>query len=170
MIEADDTVNAFAMPGGKIAVYTGILPIAQDDAGLAVVMGHEVAHAVAGHANERVSKSIIAQVGLTVLEAFVANRPAQTRQLIMQAVGAGVQVGVLLPYSRLHESEADRIGLTLMAMAGYDPRAAPGFWQRMDTGAGERPPEILSTHPAPATRIRQIEQFIPEAMPHYRPR
>ncbi len=170
VIDNDETVNAFALPGGKIAVYTGILPIAQDDAGLAVIMGHEVAHAVAGHSNERVSQQIMVQAGAMGLQAFVANRPEQTRELVMQAAGAGAQFGILLPYSRLHESEADRIGLTLMAIAGYDPRTAPAFWQRMNARGGARPPEFLSTHPAPETRIQNLQNYMPEAMAAYRPR
>lgn len=167
VIDADDTVNAFAMPGGKIAVYTGILPIAQDDAGLAVIMGHEIAHAIGGHANERVSQALIVAAGAQGLQVFLRDKPDETKQIVMTAAGALASVGVLLPYSRLHESEADRIGLTLMATAGYDPRAAVPFWQRMNDNAGRRPPEFLSTHPAPQTRIDNINRYLPEAMAVY---
>ncbi len=168
VIKDDDTINAWCMPGGKIAVYTGILPIAQNDAGLAVVMGHEIAHAVANHGNERLSQGLLVQLGGAALSVALQKQPEQTQQLFMQAYGAGSQVGVLLPYSRLHESEADRIGMILMAIAGYDPREAIPFWQRMNQAGGERPPEFLSTHPAPASRIENLRQYLPEALKYYR--
>jgi predicted Zn-dependent protease len=167
----DESINAFAMPGGKVVVFSGILPVAQNDIGLAVVMGHEIAHAVARHGNERMSQALVAQLGGTALDIALANQPQATRQLFMQAYGMGSQVGVLLPYSRLQESEADQLGLVFMAMAGYDPRSAVAFWQRMDAQAkGDAPPEFLSTHPAYQTRIRDIRDHLPEALKYYRPR
>ena len=163
-------VNAWCMPGGKVAVYTGILPVAQNDAGLAVVIGHEVAHAVAKHGNERMSQSLAVQMGGIGLSAALSSYPQQTQELLMAAVGAGAQVGFLLPYSRLHEREADELGLIFMAMAGYDPNNAVGFWQRMSQKkSGGAPPEFLSTHPSDATRIQNIKTLIPKAMTYYRP-
>ena len=169
LIQDDSTVNAFCMPGGKVAVYTGILPVTQDEAGLAVVLGHEVAHALANHGNERLSQGLVAQLGGVALDVALQNKPAETRQLAMAAYGVGAEVGVLLPYSRTHESEADHIGLILMARAGYDPRAAVPFWERMARMGGGRAPEFLSTHPAPERRIKEIEKEIPEAMKYYKP-
>ncbi len=164
----EDTVNAWCMPGGKVAVYTGILPVTKDDVGLAVVMGHEVAHAVAKHGNERMSQGLLAQLGGAALSVALANRPAETQQLFMTAYGLGAQVGILLPYSRLQESEADHLGLIFMSMAGYDPHAAVNFWQRMAAQKqGDAPPEFLSTHPADQTRIENIKRLIPEAMEHF---
>ncbi len=168
LIEDDKTANAWVMPGGKAAVYTGILKYTRDETGLAVVLGHEVAHAIAGHGNERMSQALLAQMGGVALSVALSENSSETRNLFMQAYGAGATVGLLLPYSRLHESEADRIGLTLMARAGYDPREAVGFWQRMNQKAGRRPPELLSTHPAPATRIANIKKYIPEALVYYK--
>jgi predicted Zn-dependent protease len=167
LIEDDKTANAWVLPGGKAAVYTGILQYTQDETGLAVVLGHEVAHAMANHGNERMSQGLLAQLGGVALAVAVSERPAQTQQMFMTAYGVGSSVGLLLPYSRLHEREADRIGLVLMAMAGYDPRAAVPFWQRMNQAGGERPPELLSTHPAPDTRVAEIEKYLPEALPYY---
>lgn len=168
LIEDDKMVNAFCMPGGKVGVYTGILPIAQNETGLAVVMGHEIAHAIAKHGNERVSQGLLAQLGGVALSTALSKHPGTTNQIFMAAYGVGANVGVLLPYSRLHESEADRIGLILMAKAGYDPREAVPFWQRMNAKEGSRPPEFLSTHPAPESRIKQIQELIPEAMKYYK--
>ncbi len=170
LIEDDKVVNAWCMPGGKIAVYTGILPITKDENGLAVVIAHEVAHALAKHGNERMSQGLIAQLGGIGLSLALSREPAMTRQIFLASYGIGAQVGVLLPYSRLHEREADRIGLVLMAKAGYDPREAISFWERMNEKSKEkgRPPEFLSTHPAPERRIKEIEAFIPEAMKYYR--
>lgn len=170
LIEDDKTVNAWCMPGGKVAVYTGLLPIAQDENGLAVVMGHEVAHAIAKHGNERMSQGLLAQFGAIGLSLALARSPGLTSDIFMQAYGVGAQVGFLLPYSRLHESEADRIGLVLMAKAGYDPRGAVALWQRMNAKGGSRPPEFLSSHPAPESRIRDIESLIPEAVQYYKVR
>jgi len=167
LIEDDKMVNAWCMPGGKVAVYTGILPITKDENGLAVVMGHEVAHAIANHGNERMSQGLIASMGGIALSVALSEKPNQTRKLYMAAFGLGASVGFLLPYSRVHESEADRIGLMLTARAGYDPREAIPFWQRMNEKAGARPPEFLSTHPAPESRIENIKSYIPEAMPYY---
>lgn len=169
LIQDDKTVNAFCMPGGKIAVYTGILPVTQDENGLAVVLGHEVAHALANHGGERMSQLMIVQIGATTLSTALSQQPEQTKNLLLQAYGAGANVGVVLPYSRSHESEADHIGLILMARAGYDPRTAIPFWQRMNNLPGERPPEFLSTHPAPEKRIEDIHNEIPEAMNYYKP-
>jgi predicted Zn-dependent protease len=168
LIEDDKLVNAWCMPGGKVAVYTGILPYTRNETGLAVVMGHEVAHALAGHGNERMSHALIANLGEMALSTALSKSPTLTRDLFMTAYGAGTTVGFLLPYSRLQENEADRIGLILMARAGYDPREAIPFWKRMGSKQGDRPPEFLSTHPAPATRIANLQSYIPEAMSYYR--
>ena len=167
LIEDDKTVNAWVLPGGKAAVYTGILKYTQTETGLAVVLGHEVAHALANHGNERMSQGLLTQLGGAALAVALSQKPAQTQALFMGAYGLGTSVGVLLPYSRLHESEADRIGLVLMAMAGYDPREAVPFWQRMNQDEGERPAEFLSTHPAPDTRIKDIQKHLPEALAYY---
>ncbi|MCP4398525.1 MAG: M48 family metallopeptidase [bacterium] len=167
LVESDD-VNAWCMPGGKVVVYTGILPLTRDETGLAVVMGHEVAHAVASHGAERVSQGLLVEFGGTALSAALNQQPAATRELWMTAFGVGTQVGVMLPYSRTHETEADRLGLIFMAMAGYDPRAAVDFWTRMSQAGGAGQPEIISTHPSDQTRIRNIENFMPEALGYYR--
>ena len=156
LVESKD-VNAWCMPGGKVVVYTGLLPVTQTEAGLAVVMGHEVAHAIAEHGNERMSQGLLTQMGGIALSEALATKPAETRALYMTAFGLGAQVGVLLPFSRTHESEADRLGLIFMAMAGYDPNEAVTFWQRMAASkGGQAPPEFLSTHPSDATRIGDI--------------
>jgi len=169
LIEDDKTVNAWVMPGGKAAVYTGILPITKDETGLAVVLGHEVGHALADHGNERMSQALLANFGAMALSTALASRPQVTRDIFMQVYGIGAQVGVLLPFSRLQESEADHMGLILMARAGYDPREAVAFWKRMnEKEGGARPPEFLSTHPAPESRIAAIKGFIPEAMDYYK--
>ena len=169
LIQDDKTINAWCMPGGKVAVYTGLLPVAQNETGLAVVMGHEIAHALAQHGRERMSQGLLAQLGGIALAVAVAEEPAATQNIFMAAYGVGVQVGVLLPYSRQHEYEADRIGLTLMAMAGYDPREAVPFWQRMAAKSeGSKPPEFLSTHPVSENRIAAIENYMPEAMARYK--
>jgi len=169
LIDDPDTVNAFCLPGGKIAVYSGLLPIAQDDAGLATVMGHEIAHALAQHGNERMSQALIVDMGGQAVSVAVRNQPARTSKLFMQSYGMLSQVGAILPYSRLHETEADRIGLTLMALAGYDPRRAVGFWERMSEDGGSRAPQWLSTHPNPWKRIEQLKTFMPEALAVYHP-
>lgn len=162
----DPTVNAFCMPGGKVVIYTGILKVTQNEDALAVVMGHEIAHALANHGNERVSQGLVSQLGLTSLDLGLAlsQKPAQTRNLIMQAAGATTQLGVLLPFSRKHESEADEIGLYLMAMAGYNPAEAAPFWGRMNSaGGGGRPSEFLSTHPDPTKRSAKLKSLVPKA-------
>jgi len=168
LIKDDKVVNAWCMPGGKVAVYTGILPFTQDENGLAVVLGHEVGHAIARHGNERMSQALIANAGGMALSAALAEQPDSTRQIYMTAFGVGTNLGFLLPYSRIQESEADRIGLMLMARADYDPRWAIEFWERMNRGGGgDRPPEFLSTHPAPASRIAGLKIYINEALPYY---
>lgn len=167
LIESKEA-NAWAMPGGKTVVYSGILPITKDEAGLAVVMGHEIAHAVAKHGNERMSQGLLAQLGGVALDVALRNKSQETRGLFMAAYGAGATVGYLLPFSRLQESEADRLGLIFMAMAGYDPRTATEFWKRMEAQShGGSMPEFLSTHPSHETRIRDIEKHLPEALKYY---
>lgn len=165
----DPTVNAFCMPGGKVVVYTGILKVTQNEDALAVVMGHEIAHALANHGNERMSQGLVAQLGLTSLDLALSQKPAQTRNLLLSAAGAGAQLGVMLPFSRKHESEADEIGLYLMCMAGYNPSEAAPFWQRMSSsGGGSRPPEFLSTHPDPAKRSQTLRELVPKAQAYAR--
>jgi predicted Zn-dependent protease len=166
----DPEMNAWCMPGGKVVVYTGILPVAKDEAGLAVVMGHEIAHAVANHGNERMSQGLLLQMGGMALSEALVQQPAATKDLFLSAFGVGSQVGFLLPYSRLQESEADRLGLIFMAMAGYDPRVAVPFWQRMrQAQKGQAPPEFLSSHPADDTRIQNLNGYMAEAMRYYKP-
>ena len=166
LIESNE-VNAWCMPGGKVVVYSGILPVTQDETGLAVVMGHEIAHAVAKHSNERMSQALLAQLGGETLAAALQQKPQQTQEIWMAVFGAGVQLGAILPYSRLQESEADHLGLIFMAMAGYNPNGAVEFWQRMSQNAGAKPPEFLSTHPSDQKRIQKIKAEIPEAMKFY---
>jgi predicted Zn-dependent protease len=166
--------NAFCLPGGKVAVYTGILPVCLDEAGVATVMGHEVAHAIAHHGAERASQQMMVGLGAQILDIGLGSRGTSqiSSQVIMTAYGLGSQVGILLPFSRTHESEADRIGLSLMAMAGYDPAKAVDFWQRMAQNKGNRnssPPEFLSTHPADQTRIQNLNSFLAEAKARYVP-
>lgn len=167
----DPAINAWCMPGGKVVVYTGILPVAGDDNGLAVVIAHEIAHAIAEHGNERMSQAMLAQLGGTALSVAMQNKPEQTKQLWMTVFNAGAQYGVLLPYSRLQENEADHLGLLFMAMAGYDPRAALTFWEAMAVSkAGGFNPEFLSTHPSDESRIRNIRVKINDALRYYTPR
>jgi predicted Zn-dependent protease len=169
VIDNDKLANAFCLPGGKVAVYTGILPVTRDAAGLAAVIGHEVAHAIARHGGERMSQQLLLE-GIT-LAAAASTRDERKADLYATLLGVGATFGILLPYSRLHESEADRLGLIFMAKAGYDPRAARDLWIRMaehDRGKG-KPPAWLSTHPADEERIRQIERWLPEALSYYRP-
>lgn len=165
----DPTVNAWCMPGGKVAFYTGILPVTADETGLAVVMGHEIAHAIARHGNERMSQGLALQgAGMTV-EVLTSQKPSLANDLFRQSFGIGSQLG-MLAYSRTHETEADKMGLIFMAMAGYDPREAPKFWERMSAGSqGQAPPELLSTHPSDATRIRDLENYMAEALKYYKP-
>ncbi|MBX9851146.1 MAG: M48 family metallopeptidase [Cytophagaceae bacterium] len=161
-------VNAFCMPGGKVVVYTGILPVTGDETGLAVVLGHEIAHAVANHGNERLSQGLIQQLGGVALQVALNDKPQQTKNLFLSAYGAGTTVGIMLPYSRAQESEADHLGLSFMAMAGYNPQAAVGFWQRMAAqSSGQKPPELLSTHPSDEKRIADIQKSMDEAMKYY---
>ncbi len=166
----EDVINAWAMPGGKIVFYTGILPVTKTEAGAAVVMGHEIAHVVARHGNERMSQQLLVQTGGLALSVALQERPEETRNMFLAAYGLGSTVGVILPYSRAHEREADRLGLIFMAMAGYDPAEAVTFWERMEQlSGGASPPEFLSTHPSSAARIRDMKDFLPEAMKYYRP-
>jgi predicted Zn-dependent protease len=160
-------VNAWCMPGGKVVVYTGIISVAKDENGLAVVMGHEIAHAVAKHGNERMSQGLLTQLGGVALAVALRDKPQQTQQLFMNAFGVGAQVGVLLPFSRVQESEADHLGLIFMSMAGYDPHGAVTFWERMAQQGGSKPPEFLSTHPSDQTRINKIKAELPEALKYY---
>jgi predicted Zn-dependent protease len=164
----DSQINAWCMPGGKVVVYTGILPVTKDATGLAVVMGHEIAHAIANHGSERMSQGLIQQMGGVALEKALENKPTQTKNLFMTAFGLGTQVGVMLPFSRTQESEADHLGLIFMAMAGYDPNQSVAFWKRMAASSQGAPPEFLSTHPSDETRIKQLESLIPEAMKYYK--
>lgn len=165
LIKDDEMVNAWAMPGGKIAFYTGILPIAQSETGVAAIMAHEVAHALADHGAQRMSAAQLQQLGAVAVSAAAGGRSESTQQIIAQAYGLGSQLGVMLPFSRSHESEADRIGLTLMAMAGYDPYEAAELWKRMSAqSGGGAPPEFLSTHPSNQTRINNIQRWAPEAI------
>ena len=166
----DEAINAWCMPGGKVVVYTGILPVTLTETGLAVVMGHEIAHAIANHGNERMSQGLIAQFGGMALAKALESKPAQTQNLFLTAYGLGATVGVILPHGRTQESEADHLGLIFMAMSGYNPNEAITFWQRMAAQKeGAAPPEFLSTHPSDETRIRKIRDGIPEAMKYYKP-
>jgi predicted Zn-dependent protease len=161
----EDIPNAWCMPGGKVAFYTGILPFTKDEAGMAVVMGHEVAHAVARHGSERLTYQM-GQQGVGALLSW-GTQESEYHEAYMQLYGYGSQLGFILPYSRTHESEADRLGLIFMAMAGYDPGAAISFWERMAASNSEKPPEFMSTHPADKTRIRRLREYMPEAMEYY---
>jgi predicted Zn-dependent protease len=166
----DKAVNAWCMPGGKIVVYTGLLPVTQNEAALAAVMGHEVSHALLQHGNQRMSQGLLQQLGGVALSVAVANKPAETQNLFLGAYGAGTQVGVLLPFSRSHELEADRYGLIWTAMAGYNPQEAVALWERMEkAGSGQNPPEFLSTHPTEGRRINELKKYMPEAMKYYKP-
>jgi predicted Zn-dependent protease len=161
-------VNAFALPGGKVAFWEGIMPIAQDDNGVAVIMGHEIAHALARHGAERMSQEMGAQAIGQILALGVGKVSPGLHEEFLKVYGLGASVGVLMPWGRSQESEADQIGLTLMAKAGYDPAAAIAFWERMSKVAGDKPPEFLSTHPSDQTRIAQIKAWLPEASSYYR--
>lgn len=167
LIKSSD-VNAFCMPGGKIVVYEGILPYTQDETGLAVVMGHEVAHAVARHSNERMSQQVLASAGGQIVDLALGNQSDMVRMLGAQVYGLGAEYGVMLPYSRKHELEADHLGLIFMAMAGYDPSHAAAFWQRMSQSGGQKQSEIMSTHPSDETRISKINEWLPEALEYYK--
>jgi predicted Zn-dependent protease len=163
VVDKPGTVNAFCLPGGKVVVYSGIFPVSQDEAGLATVIGHEVAHAIARHGGERVSQGLLTNVGLEAVTASMGARDPQTVKTVSGLLGAGVQVGVMLPFSRDQESEADHLGLIYMAKAGYPPEAAVAFWQRMANASQGAPPEFLSDHPSDARRIQQIQAWLPEA-------
>jgi len=166
---ASDEANAWCMPGGKIVVYTGLLPITQNEAALAVVVGHEVAHALAKHGAERMSQGLIQELGGTALAVALANKPAQTQNLFLTAYGVGSNIGVMLPHSRKQELEADKLGLRFAAMAGYNPREAIGLWQRMAAAGSGGTPEFLSTHPDPGRRIQELEKQMNEALKYYNP-
>jgi len=165
-VESKD-INAWCMPGGKVVVYTGLLPVTKNEAALAVVMGHEIAHSVAKHGNERMSQALVQQMGGMALSVALAQKPQETQDLFMMTYGIGSEVGAMLPWSRQQETEADQYGLIFSALAGYDPREAIAFWQRMSTAGGGSPPEFLSTHPSDETRLKKLEKFMPEAMKYY---
>lgn len=163
----DPQVNAWAMPGGKVAFYTGILPLCQDEAGIAVVMGHEIAHAVAGHGRERLSRALVLQGISTGLAVALSQKDPKTRDIFLNVFGVTANVGVMLPNSREQEYEADYLGLLFMAEAGYDPRTAISFWERMMAQGGAKPPEFLSTHPSDQHRIQRMKEKMPEALNRY---
>lgn len=162
---SDPSVNAWCMPGGKVVFYTGILPYCKDEDGIAVVMGHEIAHAIARHGNERMSQGLAQQLGGIALAVAISDKPQETQQLFALAYGLGSQLGVMLPFSRKHESEADQLGLYFMAMAGYNPEAAPAFWDRMEKSSV---PEFLSTHPSSETRAARLKGWMPKATEYYK--
>ena len=164
----DPQVNAFCMPGGKIVVYEGLLPLVSSDDELAVVVGHEVAHAVAKHSNERMSQQLMAQYGAAILGAAVSNKSAAVQQAANTVYGVGAQYGVMLPFSRKHESEADYMGLVFMTMAGYNPDVAVNFWKKMSAGKSGSMPEFMSTHPSDATRIAEIQKVLPAIKTKYK--
>src|SRR5438067_6715885 len=163
-------VNAFCMPGGKVVVYTGILPVTQNESALATVLGHEMAHATSRHGSQRVLEQNLAQTALTGVAMSLSDMDYDKQRAVMGALGAGAQFGVLIPFSRKHESEADSIGLHYMARAGYDPRDSINFWRRMEESAQSQPPEFLSDHPSHGTRIQQLKQWMPEALKEYKAR
>jgi predicted Zn-dependent protease len=169
VIDDPKMANAFALPGGKVAVYTGLFPVAQNTAGLAAVLGHEVAHVLARHAAERMSSGYVLQAVGVALQVGLGGASPEASNAIMQAFGLGAQVGVVLPFSRQQEAEADHIGLILMAKAGYDPHAALDLWRRFEKNGDKSPPEFLSTHPSYGTREQNIESWMSEAMTYYRP-
>lgn len=163
------TVNAWCMPGGKVVVYTGILPVTQDETGLALVMGHEIAHAIARHGNERMSQGMAVQGAGMTLQVLASEKPTLAKDMLLQSFGIGSQLGQLA-FSRNHETEADKMGLVFMAMAGYDPRGAPDFWKRMAAqSGGQKPPEFMSTHPSDERRVADLNAYMPEAMKFYKP-
>lgn len=163
----EPAVNAWCMPGGKVAFYTGILPYTQTEEGLAVVMGHEIAHAVAQHGNERMSQALMVNLGAVALSVALRDRKEETQALFFGAYGIGAQLGAILPFSRKHESEADKLGLMFMAMAGYNPQEAPKFWERMTAGSSGQPPEFVSTHPSHDRRIADLNKHMPEALTYF---
>jgi predicted Zn-dependent protease len=167
VIEADSIANAFCLPGGKVAVYTGITELAGSDDELATVMAHEIAHAIARHGAERMTQMLMVDLGGMALSEALSTKTETTLELASIAYGVGTGLLYVLPYSRTHESEADYMGLMYMARAGYDPRAAVDFWQKMQERGGQAPPEFLSTHPSPDTRIEDLKEWMPEALRYY---
>lgn len=164
----DPSPNAWCMPGGKVVFYDGILPICQSEHGIAVVMGHEIAHAVARHGNERMSQGLVAQFGSIALDVALQQEPEKTRSIFLGAYGIGAQVGVMLPFSRKHEYESDKLGLIFLTMAGYEPQEAIAFWERMAALSGPNVPEFLSTHPISIKRVEALKKALPE-MEQYKP-
>lgn len=160
-------VNAWCMPGGKVVVYSGLLPVTQDETSLAIVMGHEIAHAIARHGNERMSQMLVTQLGGMALDVALSQKSAETRNIFLTSYGVGSTLGVLA-YGRTQETEADKLGLIFAAMAGYDPQKAIPFWQRMASQGGAKPPELLSTHPSDQTRIKNLTAFMPTALKYYK--
>ncbi|MFI5164660.1 MAG: M48 family metallopeptidase [Bacteroidia bacterium] len=170
LVKDDKTVNAWCMPGGKVVVYSGLLPVTQNETALAVVLGHEISHAIARHGNERMSQGLLVQLGGAALSVALSTQAKATQDLFNQSYGATSELGILA-YSRKHESEADKLGLVFMAMAGYDPHEAIAFWERMEKAStGAAPPAIMSTHPSDAKRIEDIKAFMPQAMKYYQPK
>lgn len=167
VFDNDRQINAFALPGGKIGVYTGIMPVAETEAGLATVMAHEVAHAMARHGGERLTLGILLELGSAALAAAMKKKDEETTSRVLAAYGVGTALMVALPFSRKQESEADRIGLIYMAKAGYDPRESISFWERMGAAGRGAPPEFLSTHPGYKTRTKNLRKWMPEAMEYY---
>jgi predicted Zn-dependent protease len=161
--------NAWCMPGGKVVVYTGLLPITQNEAALAAVIGHEIAHAVAQHGSQRMSQGLLQQLGGAALQVALSNKPAETQNMFMTAYGVGTNVGIMLPFSRKDENEADQYGLYFSAMAGYNPQEAIALWQRMGAAGGQKPPEFLSSHPSDETRIANLQKHMPQALKYYKP-
>jgi len=161
-------VNAWCMPGGKVVVYSGLLPVTQNETALAIVVGHEIAHAIAKHGSERMSEAMMQQLGGVALQVALSQKPQQTQDLFLQSYAIGSTVGAMLPWSRQQETEADQYGLIFAAMAGYNPHEAIAFWQRMSSAGGAKPPEFLSTHPSDESRMRKLKQFMPEAMKYYK--
>ncbi|MEG1188758.1 MAG: M48 family metallopeptidase, partial [Bacteroidales bacterium] len=163
----DKTPNAFCLPGGKVVVYDGILPYTKTETGLAVVLGHEIAHAVAKHSNERISQQMLVQTGGSVLNALLGAKSTTTQNIVSSIYGLGANYGVMLPFSRKQEYEADKLGLIFMAMAGYNPAEAVEFWNRMSNGSTASTPEFMSTHPADANRIKYLRSILPEIKNNY---
>lgn len=168
LVKEDKTINAWCMPGGKVVVYTGLLPVTQNETALAVVMGHEIAHAIARHGNERMSQGLAVQAGGAILSVAISTQSAVTQDIFNQSYGVASGLGVLT-YSRKHELEADKLGLVFMAMAGYDPKEAVAFWERMAKASKGGGPAVLSTHPSDEKRIEEIKKFLPKAMKYYKP-
>jgi len=166
----DTSVNAFCMPGGKVVFFEGILPMTKTEEGVAVVMGHEIAHAVARHSNERLSQQMLLSYGASLTEILLSQKSDATRASIQTLYGLGSQFGVILPYSREHEYEADKLGLIFMAMAGYDPNEAIAFWERMSANSSGSVAEFMSTHPSNANRIANMKKVLPEAMTYFKAR